>query len=525
MLAGRAALAWMPLGAVVMVFLPFLAALVLRPLGAIAPRLAAALGPLVVLVCGLLALGLVVNGAALPGPLALGAAGAPLALLLRLDQFSLVLALVSLALVLLGWTRGEDHPEPARARAAMLLLAGGLCGLALAGDAVTGWLFLEVCALAGGALLLLGGTLRSLTAMLRFVRWSAVGSALGMAGLGFILTVAALAADDPARVTLGRLGFGLLVLGVGVKVALFPFNGWMLAATEAAGARVMALLTGILPGLALLNLARVLATHPAATAGAEALIGLGLVATLAGALGMWRARAFPTFLVALSLAAMGAVALGFSLPGPAGPFVALVLMLHFLLIHSALFVLAHRWRGRTADLAGIAWRLPLTAAVLMLLAASLVGVPPLPGFWVKLMLVLSLAEQDGGLILVVLLGLLLAMAVEAGAWLRLLRLLYAPAVAVTAEHWPRADRLPELLRPGWLARAYFLWVAALVLLVTLSIAPVAQGLNRLLGPTLGQPTLALPASGRGRSELASGLESHWWLQAELAWQREARPCA
>ncbi|WPL16284.1 Mrp complex subunit D1 [Thiorhodovibrio winogradskyi] len=499
----------------VMLLLPFLAALAMRPLAVISRWMAGALGPLTLLLCALLGLGLLVVNPDGPLLIALGSTNAPLELLLKVDRLALVLALVSIALVLLSWTRGEDHPDPVRMHAALLLLAGGLIGLALAGDPVTSWLFLEVCALASGALLLIGGTLRSLTAMLAFVRWSAAGTGLAVAGLGLTLTAASLAAGDSAATTLGRLGVGLLVLGFGVKAALFPLNAWMAPAGWAAGARVLALLTGVVPALALVNLARLLAAGGVPAQGAEALMLLGMGSALAGALGMWWAREFPTFLIGLSLSSMGAVAVGFSLPGPAGPFSALALLLHFLLVHSALFVLAHRWRGRHADLVGIAWRLPLTAAVLMLLAASLVGVPPLPGFWAKLMLVLSLAEHAGAIVLVVLLALLLATAVEAAAWLRLLRQLYArtglgasgtaladgKALGLT-----RADRLPRLLEPSRLARAYSLLVAALLLLATLSIAPLAEGLNRLVVP--------LPTASVAGPRLVVDKDDVWWREVE-----------
>ncbi|EIC21095.1 proton-conducting transporter transmembrane domain-containing protein [Thiorhodovibrio frisius] len=497
-----ATLAGTPMPILAMLSLPFLAALAVRPLAVISPRVAGWLGPLTLLSCALLGLWLLSVAGDQPMLIALGSTGASLELLLKVDRLALVLALVSLALVLLSWTRREDHPDPARTRAALLLLAGGLVGLALAGDPVTSWLFLEVCAMAGGALLLIGGTLRSLTAMLAFVRWSAIGSGLAVVGLGLTLTAGSLANGNPAADTLGRLGFGLLVLGFGVKVALFPLNAWMAPAGRAAGARVLALLTGVLPALALVNLSRQLTTGGAVAQGADVLMLLGMLSALAGALGMWRAREFPTFLIGLSLASMGAVAVGFSLPWPAGPFSALALLLHFLLVHSALFVLAHRWRRRHADLAGIAWRLPLTAAVLMLLAASLVGVPPLPGFWAKLMLVLSLAEYGGSAALMVLLILLLSTAVEAVAWLRLLRQLYArtdndgfgtSAPDGTAGGLMRADRLAQLLVPSRWARAYGLLVAALLLLVTLSIASVTEGLNRLVVPSgaVAEPRLAV----------------------------------
>nr|WP_242518783.1 proton-conducting transporter membrane subunit [Thiorhodovibrio winogradskyi] len=492
-----------------MLVLPMLAALGVRPVAAISLRAARLIGPVVLAACIGLGLALLFRPDAAPELIRLGAAGAPLGLILRVDGLALVLALAGTVLVLLSWTRGEDHPDPARQDTAMLLLAGGLTGLAFAGDLLTSWLFLELSAMSAAVLLLFGGTLRSLTAVVGFLRWGALGSAIAVFGLGLaMVSVDSLApgelqaAADAGWGMASRLGYGLVVLGFGVKIGLFPLNAWVAGAARAAQPRLLAVMTGALPALALASLARLLWLGDMPRPDADVLMALGMLSVLAGAFGMWRALEFPAFLVSLSLAAIGSMAIGFSLPGPAGVFSALALLLHFLLIHSALFVLAHRWRGRIADLAGIGWRLPLTSAVLLLLAASMVGVPPLPGFWAKLMLVLSLAEQEGSLVMVALFAVLLAAAVEAAAWLRLIRELYVrPQDELASTEQPnsagqapplRADLLPRLLVPGRLARAYLLLVASLLLIVTLAVVPVAEHLNQLVIPRPQRPLAAGP---------------------------------
>nr|WP_275957837.1 proton-conducting transporter membrane subunit [Rhabdochromatium marinum] len=363
------------------------------------------------------------------------------------------------------------------------------------------WLFVELCILATAALLVQERSLRSLVAVLGVVRWSAVGTVLAVVGLGLLqITAASLTPAGLAAVAQGsadgdvlsRLGFGLLVLGLAVKAGLFPLNAWGLAVGQAAPARVLALLSGAVPALTLVALARVLSGGE--LAGADVLRVVGILSALAGAFGMWRADDFPAFLMQLSLASIGGIAVGFSLPGPAGLFAALALLFHFLLIQSALFVLAHRWRGRLTDLTAIAWRMPWTAAVLVLFAASLVGVPPLPGFWAKLMLLMSLAEYQGAEAMLVVLAYLLVTAVEAAAWLRLMRIGYARAAKDSAAALQedaalgvvRVDRLPSLLRSGPWARAYQLLVAVLLLVATLMIGPVAEDLNRLVVPLLAQ---------------------------------------
>ena len=135
------------------------------------------------------------------------------------------------------------------------------------------------------------------------------------------------------------------------------------------------------------------------------------------------------------------VFIAFSLPGEIGVLAGLAVALHHLVIKSGLFALAARWGGSMDALAGLGRRSPLAGAIYVLFALSMIGVPPLPGFWAKLVVLIALAQQ-GPLELAAMAAILVVTAIEANYLFRLAVVLYrkGEAAAVPA-CWRAGARL------------------------------------------------------------------------------------
>jgi formate hydrogenlyase subunit 3/multisubunit Na+/H+ antiporter MnhD subunit len=187
------------------------------------------------------------------------------------------------------------------------------------------------------------------------------------------------------------------------------------------------------------------------------MLALGALGFITGELAAWRARDLNRMLAYSSIGQLGLVFIGFSLSGTAGLLAGLALALHHLVIKAALFGLATRWGGSLERLVGAARSAPIASGLMVLFALSLIGVPPLPGFWAKLLVVMGLAEQSTTLSLSALALILIGTAVEANYLFRLVIKLYARGEA-DAPAPPR----PKLLDLGIASAAGVLLLVATV---------------------------------------------------------------
>ncbi len=450
------------------VALPLLAAFLLHPLARLSAPLARGLGPLVVL----LNLAVLWSISQVPRPfsMALGGFAPPLGINFYVDSTALLFAVGVALLGLLFWPTVSAAVRT-QVDALMLLLVASASGLALSGDLFNLYVFYELLAIATLGLMTVEATGRAYLASLRYLLISAAGSVLTLLGITLIYFKAGtVSLADLARVApttldnpLGLAAFALLLLGFGVKAELFPVNFWVAEVYAAIPARLAALLAGLISKLAVLVIVRLLLLVFPQPEAAQMLLVLGIAGLVIGELAAFQAPDLRRLLAYSSIGQLGLIFIAFGLLGPAGVWAGLALMLHHLVAKSALFGLTSVWGGQLQWLRGVAYQLPWTAAAVVLLALSLVGVPPLPGFWAKLLLVLPLAQAGTALHLTAL-GAILGVAVlEAAYWFRIVLLLYAPAVLqdpapVQPPAW--RDRLVLGLGAGVLLGAMF-WLQSL----------------------------------------------------------------
>ncbi|HEB96279.1 MAG TPA: NADH-quinone oxidoreductase subunit J [Sedimenticola thiotaurini] len=480
--------------------LPFLAAFLLPVIGRVYEALARVLGPLVLLYCLWLVLQLWGTGDGHPVALAMGGFRPPMGITLYVDRLALLFTLlVSLMTLLLWpWQRAADSRECALT----LLLAGSASGLALSGDLFNIYVFYELVSVASFGLVAVHRSGAAFVATLRYLVISGFGTVLALTGIALVysqtgtLNLAQLAqlAPDLLAGPVGLAGFLFMLLGFGVKGELFPVNTWVPEVYATAPARASALLAGLVSKLSLLVVLRLLVLLYQQEQALQLLLLLGVLGVISGELAAWRARDLKRMLAFSSIGQLGAMFIAFSIPGNAGLLAGLALALHHLLVKPALFLLAAGWPGAVERLRGLARGGPLAAGLFVLLALSLIGVPPLPGFWAKMLLVVGLAGQESGY--------LLALAVVLGA--AVLEASYLFRVVAQLYH-----RDEEAARP----RPYLLDLgsAALAGAVLLSAVPFISPLGDWLAGTAAQAgdregyiITVFPAAGRPLYSAAGG---------------------
>ncbi|MFQ5898351.1 MAG: proton-conducting transporter membrane subunit [Candidatus Methylomirabilia bacterium] len=308
-----------------------------------------------------------------------------------------------------------------------LLLLASLMGMIVTGDLFNLFVFLEVASIAGYALVA-SGEGPALLAAFRYIVLGTAGASLYLLGVGhlYLITGSLNMADlshrlpDLASSPVLAVAVGFMVIGLGIKMGLFPLHGWLPDAYTHAPAAVTALIAPVTTKVAVYALARILFSvlgAPDALAQVPLMTVLawtGGVAIIAGGVMAIRQHDFRRLLAYSSVSQMGYIVLGIGIanrPALAGAYLHI---LNHAMMKGCLFfaagAAAARLGGTTlSDLRFMFRRMPLTTACVVVAALSMIGIPPAGGFFSKWYLLLG-AVQGGhqGLAAVILAGSLLA---------------------------------------------------------------------------------------------------------------------
>ena len=360
---------------------------------------------------------------------AVGGWPAPMGIELTADPLSTFLTVVLglIAVVVLVHSREPVERElPGRETtfyAAAMLLLGGFAGIVATGDLFNLYVFLEISALAGYALLGAGGA-RAAAAAFRYLILGTLGASFYLIGLGFLFAqtgslnmrdVAAIlevTGVDPA-VTLAIV---FMIVGLGIKMALLPLHFWLPDVYTLAPSSSTALIAPVGTKVAAYVVIRLLFdVFPTAP---ELVLNL---LTYCGAAGIvWGSLMaipqinFNRMLAYSSVAQIGYIALGVGLGTAYGFIGAILHILNHACMKACLFLVSGNLetRGKGVRIDGLDASLrremPVTSACFVLAAISMIGLPPTAGFFSKWYLLLgSYQEARWEFIVVILISSLL----------------------------------------------------------------------------------------------------------------------
>lgn len=417
---------------VLLVALPLLVAFLLPVIRRQSLVLANLLGPVTLLATSMIGVYLWPSLAAGPQAIAVGGFTPPLGIALYVDQVSLLFAIAMHIGSLLLWASWRTTEDSGRRQVLALILAAAGSGMVLSGDLFNIYVFYELLAVASYGLVVRSGVAASYAAAIRYLIINAFGAAMILTGVALVynatgtLNLAQLAELAPQRLDnmQGTTAFVLMLIGFGVKAELFAVNNWVPEVYATASRRITALLAGVVSKLALIVILRLLVLLFPHAETYQLLLILGVLGVVTGELAAWRSQDLARMLAYSSIGQLGIVFIAFSIPGEAGIVAGLAVALHHLVVKPALFLLAEKWGGSVDGLAGAARQSPIAAAMFVLLALSLIGIPPLPGFWAKLLVLMPLLEQGTGLPLLAVMVILAAVVLEAAYLFRVVSQLY-----------------------------------------------------------------------------------------------------
>lgn len=366
---------------------------------------------------------------------AMGGWTPPIGIEYRLDPANALLALLiaALAAVVLpfaGRSLASEVPEEKSPYlyAALLLFLAGQMGIAVTGDAFNVFVFLEISSLATYTLIALGRNRRALTASFSYLIMGTVGATFFLIGVGLLyamtgtLNMADLAARIPevAATRTVHTAYAFIVIGICLKLALFPLHLWLPNAYTYAPSAVTALMAATATKVAIYVLVRFIYTvfGPTFSFGdmptVQLLVPLavvGLLSTSVVAIGQDKIK---RMLAYSSVAQIGYMVLGIGMATTAGLTAALLHVFNHALMKGALFMalgcIAIRFgTSQLQTFRGLGRRMPLTMAAFVAGGLSLVGVPLTVGFISKWYLVLAAIELGWWpIVAVIIVGSLLA---------------------------------------------------------------------------------------------------------------------
>ncbi len=333
--------------------------------------------------------------------------------------FLLTVAIVSLPVAL--FARGNlTHEVGGKERVARfyvlyLLLIGALAGMALTNDLFNVYVLVEVATLSCCGLVSARNHPRAAKATFTYLILATLGSCLVMGGIGFIYIVTGHLNMGFASQELGRIwqnnpsvvwmAFSFMLVGFGVKSALFPLHVWLPDAHSVAPSPASAILSGlavkgylicllkVLYNVFGFYLMRVYSVH-------KIMVLVGMVAIISGSISALTQEDLKRRLAFSTVAQVGYIFLGFGLLNTKGLAGTLFYLASHAVIKSTLFLSAGAMLNATGkksikDLSGIGRKMPITTAAFTISSLGLIGIPLFSGFVGKWHLLMGSMETGG----------------------------------------------------------------------------------------------------------------------------------
>ncbi len=308
-----------------------------------------------------------------------------------------------------------------------LILIAGLMGLVLTGDAFNLYVLLEITSITTYGLIAMGKG-RAPLASFNYIIMGSIGACFYLLGVGYLyLMTGTLNMADMARIlptidggAAVATALAFILVGLWVKMALFPLHGWLPNAYSLAPTGAGLLAAPLMTKVTIYLMLRVMFSifsvdylflqHPLVQEGIVWVAALAIVCGSALALAQRDLKRMLTYVIVAEVGYMvGGVWLA-NATGMTGAVLhivndALMTLCLFLAVAAIVYKLGS---GEFDKLQGIYRKMPITMAAFTVGAFSMIGVPPTAGFFSKWYLIL------GG--------------IEAGQWGYVIALLFSSLV-------------------------------------------------------------------------------------------------
>ncbi len=298
----------------------------------------------------------------------------------------------------------QSYTDKWKFHALFMLMLAGMNGVILSSDLFNLYVFLEMASISGYALVAFGIEPESLEASFKYLIMGAVASIFILLGIALIYSYAStlnmadislVLLDKPKGALIGLVSV-LFLAGFGLKAALVPFHSWLPDAHSSAPTPVSAVLSGVfIKTLGIYALARVFFNVIGVSKGfLFALMVLGVLSMAIGAFLAITQNDIKRMFAYSSISQVGYIIFAFGVATPLALLGGVFHLLNHAVFKSLLFLNAGAIEYSTGrrdlrKLGGLNNKLPVTGATSLIGSMSISGIPPLGGFWSKLIIIVA----------------------------------------------------------------------------------------------------------------------------------------
>lgn len=338
-------------------------------------------------------------------------AGTPTSINLLFDNLSglmlFMIGLLGFLVCLFSVDYMEKYGSKGNYYSLLFLMTAGMNGLVLSTDLFNVYVFLEITALASYGLVAFGLGRKALEGAFKYLMLSAVGSGLILLSItlifGFTSGLSFSAVRDGFQALNNPFATGLCVAlflaGFGLKTGLVPFHAWMPDAYADAPATLPAISSGLIIKVSgVYAMARIFFNVFGRTMAFVPMIYLGMISIVAGAILALGQNNLKRMLAYSSISQVGYIVAGLGTGMPLGIIAGIFHLFNHSMFKPLLFLNAGAIENATGTVnldemeGGLGRNMPVTATTSTIASLAAAGVPPLNGFWSKLLIVMALIQ-------------------------------------------------------------------------------------------------------------------------------------
>jgi len=335
---------------------------------------------------------------------------------------------------------------------AVLLMLCGFNGIVITGDLFNLYVFLEISSLSLYGLIA-SGQKQAPIAAFRYLIMGTVAGSFYLLGVGFLyiltgsLNMADMKAILPHLINSDVaptvfIAFAMMILGMAIKMALFPMHGWLPDAYTYAPSTSSAIIAPTGTKVASYVMLRVMffvfgvnyvsKLFPVT----QVIAWLSAIGIIYGSIMAIAQKEMKRMLAFSSVAQIGYIGLGLGLANPLGMIGAVLHILNHAFMKACLFLVSANFRYKLGHSNisklnnSVRKKMPWTMVAFTIAALSMVGLPPMAGFFSKWYLVLGTIKSSNWVFLGVI---LISSLLNAVYFFRIIEKVYMKAPKTAAE--------------------------------------------------------------------------------------------